>query len=48
MNLPQPSADALAQSTRLVDLLRGELAAASGWLPFSRYMELALYAPGLG
>ena len=48
MNLPQPSADALAQSTRLVDLLRGELAAAGGWLPFSRYMELALYAPGLG
>ncbi|MBC9072704.1 SAM-dependent methyltransferase [Thauera sp. CAU 1555] len=48
MNLPQPSADALAQSTRLVDLLRAEIAAAGGWLPFSRYMELALYAPGLG
>src|SRR5690606_40751192 len=25
-----------------------ELAAAAGWIPFARYMELALYAPGLG
>ncbi len=48
MNLPQPSADALVQSARLLELLRGEIAAAGGWLPFSRYMELALYAPGLG
>jgi SAM-dependent MidA family methyltransferase len=48
MNLPQPSADALAQSARLLDLLRAEVAAAGGWLSFARYMELALYAPGLG
>src|ERR1700722_6650901 len=25
-----------------------EIAAAGGWLSFERYMELALYAPGLG
>ena len=25
-----------------------EIAAAGGWLPFDRFMELALYAPGLG
>jgi len=25
-----------------------EIAAAGGWLPFDRYMHLALYAPGLG
>ena len=29
-------------------LLQGEIAAAGGWLPFDRYMSLALYAPGLG
>jgi SAM-dependent MidA family methyltransferase len=33
---------------RVVAHIRAALAAAGGWLPFSRYMELALYAPGLG
>lgn len=47
-SLPQPSADALEQSTRLVALICAEIRAAGGWVPFSRYMELALYAPGLG
>ncbi len=28
--------------------LRDEIAAAGGWLPFDRFMERALYAPGLG
>lgn len=46
--LPPPSADALAQSERLLGLLHSEIAASGGWIPFSRYMELALYAPGLG
>jgi len=48
MSLPQPSPDALAHSTRLVQLLTEAVHAAGGWIPFSRYMELALYAPGLG
>jgi SAM-dependent MidA family methyltransferase len=47
-SLPPPGADALAQSGRLIELLRRELEAAGGWLSFARYMELALYAPGLG
>ncbi|HNE98977.1 MAG TPA: SAM-dependent methyltransferase [Thauera aminoaromatica] len=47
-SLPQPSADALAQSARLLENIEAELAAAAGWIPFARYMELALYAPGLG
>ena len=47
-SLPQPSADALAQSARLLEPIEAELAAAGGWIPFARYMELALYAPGLG
>jgi SAM-dependent MidA family methyltransferase len=29
-------------------LIRAEVAAAGGWLSFERFMELALYAPGLG
>ncbi|MCL2875961.1 MAG: SAM-dependent methyltransferase [Betaproteobacteria bacterium] len=46
--LPAPDADALAQSCKLVSLIKHEIAAAGGWIPFRRYMELALYAPGLG
>ncbi len=30
------------------DYLAAQLAAADGWLSFERYMELVLYAPGLG
>ena len=47
-DLPTPSADALAHSEKLIALIRGEIAANAGWIPFARYMELALYAPGLG
>ncbi|HZY16493.1 MAG TPA: SAM-dependent methyltransferase [Ramlibacter sp.] len=32
----------------LQKLVREQLARAGGWLPFDRYMALALYAPGLG
>ncbi|MGO9444434.1 MAG: class I SAM-dependent methyltransferase [Thiobacillaceae bacterium] len=48
MPLPIPSEDALGQSARLVDHVRTEIEASNGWLSFARYMELALYAPGLG
>lgn len=33
---------------RLQDLIRERIRAAGGWLPFSQFMELALYSPGLG
>jgi len=46
--LPIPDADALAQSLRLVSLIEREISTAGGWISFHRYMELALYAPGLG
>ena len=46
--LPKPSPEALAHSARLVALISEEIIAHGGWLPFTRYMELALYAPGLG
>ncbi|SAL82597.1 hypothetical protein AWB74_06321 [Caballeronia arvi] len=47
-SLPAPGPDALAQSEALSDLIRERIAAAGGWLPFDRYMDLALYSPGLG
>jgi SAM-dependent MidA family methyltransferase len=47
-NLPAPSADALAHSQRLVDQIKAEMAANNGLIPFNRFMDLCLYAPGLG
>jgi len=46
--LPAPDADARAHSERVAAHIRAEIAAAGGFIPFARYMELALYAPGLG
>ncbi|HBK45680.1 MAG TPA: hypothetical protein DDZ67_04455 [Xanthomonadaceae bacterium] len=47
-DLPTPDPDALAHSAELVAHLRGEIEGSGGAIPFSRFMELALYAPGLG
>ena len=51
-SLPAPGPSALAQSEAQSEALsaqiRSAIAAADGWLPFDRYMEQALYAPGLG
>lgn len=41
-------ADAQAHSDRLQALIADQIAQAGGAIPFSRFMELALYAPGLG
>ena len=46
--LPLPSAEAQAHSNKLCDLIHRDIAAQGGWIPFARFMELALYAPGLG
>ena len=35
-------------STPLLRLIHGEIARQGGWLPFDRFMAMALYAPGLG
>lgn len=45
--LPEPAADELAHSERLLQHLR-ETIAARGPISFSQYMERCLYAPGLG
>ena len=42
------SEDARAHSAHLQALIREQIAAAGGALPFWRFMELALYTPGLG
>lgn len=46
--LPAPGADALAASSLLVAHIASHIGAAGGWIAFDRYMQLALYAPGLG
>ena len=46
--LPAPDAHARAHSERVGAHIRAEIAAAGGFIAFARYMELALYAPGLG
>jgi SAM-dependent MidA family methyltransferase len=46
--LPPLSPDEETHSARVAELIRAEVAAAGGWLCFDRFMELALYAPGLG
>lgn len=47
-SLPEPSAAALEASRRLCALIGEEISGQGGWISFARYMELALYAPGLG
>lgn len=46
--LPTPSLEAQNHSQQLVDLIRHNIVQAGGWLDFSQFMQLALYAPGLG
>lgn len=48
MSVPPPDPDALAHSERLRALIVAQIADVGGAIPFSRFMELALYAPGLG
>ncbi len=45
---PVPSDDARRVSAAHVAEIRREIERAGGWIDFARYMELALYAPGLG
>jgi SAM-dependent MidA family methyltransferase len=47
-HLPAPSAEALASSAKLQKHIRSAIDASGGWISFARFMELALYAPGLG
>jgi len=46
--LPLPDSGALAVSRTLLERIGAELARSGNWISFARYMELALYEPGLG
>src|ERR1700675_632985 len=46
--LPSPDPQALAASRALLERIGAELGTAGNWISFARYMEFALYEPGLG
>ena len=46
--MPAPAPDALAASHSLQQLIADEIEQLGGAMAFSRFMELALYAPRLG
>jgi len=46
--LPAPGPEAAQHSAALTEFIRREIKDQGGWISFARYMELALYAPGLG
>ncbi|MGA8864245.1 MAG: SAM-dependent methyltransferase [Gallionella sp.] len=46
--LPAPGTDAARHSAALTESIRRDIAAQGGWISFARFLELALYAPGLG
>jgi SAM-dependent MidA family methyltransferase len=48
MPLPAPSPEQLEASRSLVRHIQSEIDTNGGWITFARYMELALYTPGLG
>ena len=48
IDLPSPSKQALELSDELSSVIRREIESAGGSIPFSHYMELCLYTPGLG
>ena len=47
-DLPEPDADARAHSAQVVSAVARAIERAGGFLPLDRYMQLVLYAPGLG
>ncbi|MDH4133836.1 MAG: SAM-dependent methyltransferase [Gammaproteobacteria bacterium] len=46
--LPEPDNEARAHHAALTEKIRVEIEASGGSIPFARFMELALYAPGFG
>lgn len=48
LELPQPDDAARAVSDQVTQAVNKAIARAGGWIPFSEYVDLALYAPGLG
>ncbi len=47
-SLPEPSADALQHSNKLIARIRDDIEANGDSISFKHYMEVALYKPDLG
>jgi SAM-dependent MidA family methyltransferase len=47
-DLPALTPDEAEHSSHLEERVRDEIARSGGWISFARYMQLALYEPGLG
>jgi SAM-dependent MidA family methyltransferase len=47
-HFPTPTGPEADASRALTERIRSQIESADGWLPFDRYMELALFEPGLG
>jgi SAM-dependent MidA family methyltransferase len=48
LDLPELTPEEAAHSARLVERIRDAIDAQNGWISFARFMEMALYEPGLG
>lgn len=48
VNLPQPTDIEKQHSAKLCELIAQRINQTGGWISFADYMQLALYAPGLG
>lgn len=48
ITLPELSDEERAHSARLIERIVAEISQRGGWISFERYMEMALYEPGLG
>jgi SAM-dependent MidA family methyltransferase len=48
LDLPELTPDEAAHSAALVERIRAVIEAEGGWIGFDRFMQLALYEPGLG
>jgi SAM-dependent MidA family methyltransferase len=46
--LPPPPPEAVAHSQQLAEHIAAAIVAEGDWIPFTRFMQLAMYAPGLG
>jgi SAM-dependent MidA family methyltransferase len=46
--LPPPPPEAATHSQRVAERIAQAIVEEGDWIPFARYMDLALYAPGLG
>ena len=47
-NLPEPDSISLQHSARVAAYIKDVIRSEGDWIPFSQYMNLAMFAPGLG